>query len=282
MQARRFGLLMLMGAALAGCEALAAPTGTPLPTLSGPSIAPSAVPARPNPGELLPEDFIGISDPTAAALAPDAALPPLPNPNATAEGLRQPIEITALDGSLLTGDLFMVALERQPGVLLLAEDRLFWGDFPARLAEAGFTALAMDLRAESQDPLADFEVMVLSLTSGLIQPDRLAVVGANAGADLALLGCGAEPLCDAAALLSPASGQDPAIAMGNYGPRPIFITASQEDEAAFARATALQAAAQGQAFFQPLQGAGTGTDILFNREDVADLLTQWLQRTLSG
>jgi hypothetical protein len=265
---------------LAACDTLAAPTGTPVPTLTGPTIEASPQVAQPNPFELLPDEFIGVNDPTAAALAPDAALPPMANPVATPDGIRQPVEIVAEDGAMLTGDLYLLPGDRRPGLLLLAQDHLFWGDYPLRLIDAGYTVLVMDMRGDPINSLADFEVMLRSLSSGLAQPDRLAVMGSNVGADMALFGCGAEPLCDAAVLLSPAGLLDATTAMGNFGSRPILLTASDEDTAAFAAINALQAAAQGPVFLQPLTGAGTGTDMLFTRPDLGDLIIQWLGQYL--
>jgi hypothetical protein len=268
--------LMLL---LAACDTLTAPTGTPLPTLSGPTIEPSPQVARPNPFEMVPDEFIGVNDPTAAAMAPDSALPPMVNPASTPDGIRQPVEIVAEDGAMLTGDLYLMPGDRRPGVLLLAQDHLFWGDYPLKLVDAGFTVLVMDMRSSDViGALPDFEVMLRSLSSGLAQPDRLAVIGSNIGADLALFGCGAELLCDAAVLLSPAGLLDAVTAMGNYGDRPILLTASDEDTAAFAAITALQGAALGEVLFQPLTGAGTGTDMLFTRTDLGDLIIQWLQQ----
>jgi hypothetical protein len=264
---------------LAACDTLAAPTVTPLSTLSGPTIEPSPQVAQPNPFEMVPDEFIGVNDPTAAAMAPDSALPPMLNPASTPDGIRQPVEIVAEDGAMLTGDLYLMPGDRRPGVLLLAQDHLFWGDYPLKLVDAGFTVLVMDMRSTDViGALPDFEVMLRSLSSGLAQPDRLAVIGSNMGADLALFGCGAELLCDAVVLLSPAGLLDAVTAMGNYGNRPILLTASDEDTAAFAAITALQAAALGEVLFQPLTGAGTGTDMLFTRPDLGDLIIQWLQQ----
>lgn len=264
---------------LAACDTLAAPTVTPQSTLSGPTIEPSPQVAQPNPFEMVPDEFIGVNDPTAAAMAPDSALPPMLNPASTPDGIRQPVEIVAEDGAMLTGDLYLMPGDRRPGVLLLAQDHLFWGDYPLKLVDAGFTVLVMDMRSTDViGALPDFEVMLRSLSSGLAQPDRLAVIGSNMGADLALFGCGAELLCDAAVLLSPAGLLDAVTAMGNYGNRPILLTASDEDTAAFAAIAALQAAALGEVLFQPLTGAGTGTDMLFTRPDLGDLIIQWLQQ----
>jgi hypothetical protein len=235
--------------------------------------------AQPNPFEILPEEFIGVNDPTAAALAPDSALPPIPNPVSTPDGIRQPVEIVAEDGAMLTGDLYLMPGDRRPGLLLLAQDHLFWGDYPLKLVDAGFTVLVMNMRpVDVIDSMADFEVMLRSLSSGLAQPDRLGVIGSNAGADMALFGCGAELLCDAAVLLSPLGLLDPATAMGNFGQRPVLLVASDEDSTAFAAIQALQAAAVGEVLYQPFTGAGTGTDMLFTRPDLGDLIIQWLQQ----
>ncbi len=276
---------LLIALLLAACDSLLPPSPTPTVgrVISGVTIEPSATffPRQPT---YVPFDeyLAGQNDPTAAALPAGGALPPLVvGSTLQTEGTPAPskhtIQITAMDGAQLPGDFYVTPGERLPGVLLLAPDRTAWGDFPAALNAAGFAVLSMDLR---EGALLDFTVMLQALNSGDADPANLAVIGANAGADVALLGCAGDMLCDAAVLLSPSG--DPALvnAMPAYNPRPILLAASEDDAAAFAAITAIQTAASGSVQFQPFTNAGSGAVMLVNRPDFADLLIAWLRQVL--
>lgn len=268
------GLLVL----LAACDSLM-PTPTPTHTFTGPTIAPSPQPFSGPPTEPPPDSAstVGQSDPTAASLPRNAALPPLPSGTQESGGER--VEVTAMDGTLLMGDLYQNLQVRQPGVLLLASDRSSWGNFPLDLYAAGFTVLSMELREEGG--IADFTVMLEALTSGTADPAHIGVVGAGAGADLALAGCAVAPACDTVLLLSPL---DAVLVdtVTRFNPRPLFQIASEEDADSYDLAVRIDAAASGDRLFQPLQNAGRGTVILTNRPDVTNLMIDWLRRQLTG
>jgi len=269
-------ILVSMLILLVACE-VEAVTPTAEATLSGPTVEPSATFRAVFPGDEAPEEYVGISDPTAAALAPHSELPPL-GVAGSLEGDKQSVQITAEDGTQLIGDLYMSMAVRQPGVLLFAPDRTGWGEFPTKLYNAGYTVLVLGMRDGSR--MDDLNVALLSLSSGLAMPDRLAVMGAGEGADVALLGCAGEQLCKALILLSPSDSPGLVEAMGRYNPRPIFLTATQEDTPSFNGISALQSAATGAVFFQPFERAGYGTALLENRPDLGDVVVQWLGQYL--
>lgn len=261
------------------------PTVTPSPSLSGPTIAPTATFFAQQPTDIPFDEFYeGQNDPTAAALAPGAALPPLevgstPGTPAASAGVRV-VEVTALDGGLLRGQLYQGGDVRQPGVLLLAGAGDEWSGFAAQLYEAGFTVLVMPLREPA--PLLDFPILLQALSSGEADPASLGVIGAGRGADVALLGCAGDLLCDTVVLLSPTG--DPALpnAMPAFNPRPLLLAASEDDATAFAAAQSIQAAATGEVIVQPFTSAGSGTAMLANRPDLAGLIIQWLQRHIGA
>ena len=265
-------------AVLAAC-AVEVPTPTPTHTFTGPTTAPSPQPFSGPPTEPPPNSVSGIgqNEPTAASLPNNAALPPLPLGTQESGGER--VEVTAGDGALLVGDLYQNREVRQPGVLLLATDRSSWGSFPAQLYEAGFTVLSMELREGGG--LADFTVMMEALTSGTADPAHIGVVGAGAGADLTLTGCSVVLACDTAVLLSPL---DTGLVdnVTRFNPRPLFQIVSEEDAESYDLAVQIDAAANGDKLFQPLQNAGRGTAMLTNRPDVATLVIDWLQRQLAS
>ncbi len=253
------------------------PTVTPTAELSGPTLeaSPTFFPDL-SYDSTSQAEFIGQSDPTAAALAPDSALPPLSLSDNSVVNNVQSVEITADDGTQLVGELYISPGERMPGLVLIAPEGASWGDLPTRLNAAGFTVLLMPPRDGFY--VEDLRVMMLSLSTGMAQPDHLAAIGADVGADMALLGCAAEPLCDAAVLLSPSDDSALSNAINTYNPRPIFLTASQEDVVSFSAITTLQSAATGPVFFQPFQEAGHGTALVLNRPDLGDVIIEWLHQ----
>jgi hypothetical protein len=263
---------------LTACDDLGQPTATLLPpTYTGPTVAPSpTVNVVQMTNVPFDEVFIGQNDPTAAALPRDSALPPL---GVGLSGDAQQVAITAEDGAQLTGLLYQSGAVRLPGVLMLADSPQAWGDFPKKVADSGFTVLVMTARPQSA--LADFRVMMQSLSSGEADPARLGVVGAGAGADAALLGCSGEPLCDTVALLSPSGSPSLVNAMAAFNPRPLFVTASEDDSDSFTAAKALQSSARGEVLMQPFNTAGHGVALLINRPALGDLIIQWLKRQLS-
>lgn len=276
---RLAALMLLLAALLLAACAEVSPTLTPTAALSGPTLEPSPtfIPDAPAdaPAAIIYE---GQNNPTAAALAPGAAMPPLVVSQSAFGGAGQTVEITAEDGALLFGDLYVNTTVLAPGVLLLAEERSAWGDFPALLHTNGLTVLVMEVRPAAA--LADFRVMLQALINGVADPARIGVVGAGRGADVALLGCSADLLCDAAALLSPSNNPALLEAVPRFNPRPLFLTASQEDIEAFSAIQAIQSRATGEVLFQPFERAGSGAALLQNRPDLGNLIAAWLQMKL--
>ncbi len=265
--------------ALGACATEPLPTVTPTRELSGPTLeaSPTVNPLpfpSPAPGE---NYFDNYFDPTAAGLPSGAQLPPANISTPVPNQIFQEVVLTATDGTPLFGDLYQQGA-RVPGVLLLARNRFDWGVLPERIYWAGFTVLTMDIRADAG--LEDFEVMLQALSSGIADPGRLIVIGGSEGADLALLGCATQLLCDAVALLSPIGGQTLVNVMPNFNPRPLLLAASEEETEAFTTIEALQAAATGDLQFQPFQGAGSGARIVQNRPDMLGLLVGWVQQVM--
>ena len=163
---------------------------------------------------------------------------------------------------------------RAPGLLLIGPDRSAWGNFPQQLQQAGFTVLVMGLRDVQN--LRDFTVMIDALNTGVADPGRLAVIGASAGAALALRGCAQDLRCDVLALLSPLADETLLDAVRLFNPRSLFVAASLESGDAFTLAQEIAAA--GVSEFQPLDGGGSGAVMLQNRPDVAAALVEWLRQ----
>ncbi len=274
------GLLALI--ALAACDVAEPPTPTPTRQFTAPTLEPTEPFFANGPPTEAPPDVLtgpGQNDPTAAALPnrDGGALPPLPVGTASADG--QGVDITSEDGTLLNGMLLQrTGGEREPGVLLLATDRLSWGNFPARIHEAGYTVLVMELRPEGS--VDDIHTILQAMTTGIADPARIAVIGASQGADIALLGCAETQLCTTLVLLSPLDETAARGATPLLSTVPMMAIASQEDVESFSVAETVINGLSGDKLLQPLEQAGRGTAILANRADVADLVLTWLNRTL--
>lgn len=276
---RSYALIALL-LLLAGCDALA-PTIEPTRALSAPTLAPTSNAVIPAPPTEVPGSFIdpfGSNNPTAAALPSDLDLPPLILDEVGADGGRV-VSITLSDGGVVGGVLYPDVPVRAPGLLLIAEDRAVWGDLPPVLEANGYIVLAVDLPATTtivqfRDVLASF-VDFAQADDSRLDPGRMAVIGEDTGANIALLGCAADLRCDAAALLSP-TAREALGAVATSFSRPLLVSASRDDALAFTAAEAVAASAAGEVLFQPFNSAGRGAAMLQNRPDMVDLLLRWL------
>lgn len=269
-------LLLLL---LAACDS-PPPSPTPTRELSGPTLAPTEVilPIAPQgePTQLL---NAGQNDPTAAALPSGAELPPLEVGTSEFGASHQVVQITVADG-VLDGDLYLHPQGgRVPGVLLLAPDRTAWLDLPLRMQAAGFTVLSVDM------PTNDTPI-VPALLEALIQistvdPGRVALVGAESGADAALAGCSADTLCDALALFTPLDRARDLDAMLRYNPRPIFIAVST-GSTEYTVAESIGESATGGLEFRTAPGDGRGAALLLAQPSLSDNLIAWLDTQLGA
>lgn len=268
--------------ALAACDTLLPPpTMTPTSVLSGPTIEASPTLNLVQATNISFDAVVATSNATVAALAPDSVVPPILIGTPSANSIGQPVSVTAQDGTQLTGTFYQKSDGvRRPGVLILGADVNAWGDLPFRIYDADFTVLVMPLR--STNAQADFTVMLQALTSGDADPSRLAVIGALDGADVTLLGCAVDKLCDTAILISPSNSPAMPQAMGAFSPRTVLMVASQDDPISFPAVQALQPMNRGEVLVQPFASAGRGTDILAKRPDLIDLMVAWLQRQIGG
>ncbi|MDZ4767590.1 MAG: hypothetical protein SGJ24_00540 [Chloroflexota bacterium] len=211
-------LVILALTVLTACDQVP-PSPTPTRVLSAPTLAASPVilPYLPT----LPPFEMAEGDLTAASLPRDAVLPPLTQGTRASGTLRQAITIALSSGVPHPGDLYIPQGESgslTPGVLLLADDPLQWGDLPMRLRDRGISALVTTIPVGAT--IADFTALLASL-GGASDPGHLAVAGIGRGADAAVVGCAADLQCDAVVTVG---GTRAAIesALAALAPRPIW------------------------------------------------------------
>jgi pimeloyl-ACP methyl ester carboxylesterase len=206
-------------------------------------------------------------------------------------------EIEAADGLFLIGT-FYAPVDFEPpwqGVILLHmlwSDRTTWDEYALQLANAGFAVFALDMRGHGETGgEVDWDLAAVDLQQVWdnlaarpdIDPDRMGIVGASIGANMALVGVANEPDARTVILLSPGlsyAGVETKDAMVAFGERPVFIAASQEDTYAADSSRKLHETAVGEARLEMYQDAGHGTFMLENEPELGGQIIEWLQENL--
>jgi pimeloyl-ACP methyl ester carboxylesterase len=235
-----------------------------------------------------------------ASLTPEATptetLAPT-EPEQEAAVLRQPesVVIEGAAGLSLRGVYFAAPASPAPGALLLhmyARSKADWLDFARSLQATGISALAIDLRGHGETggdedwALAAQDVALayawLAGQEG-VSPDRLGIVGASIGANLALVEAAGEPSVRAIALLSPGLDYFRVRIDGlieQYGDRPSLLVASEEDQYSADTVRILAALAPGGAELVLYTNAGHGTAMFDREPDLAERLLEFLAHAL--
>jgi len=207
------------------------------------------------------------------------------------------IQVEAADGLKLAGTFFAPAdvPPPWPGVILLHMiygTQEEWGDLPKQLSEAGYAVFTVDMRGHGKtggemdwDQSRDDLQRVWSYMTGRTEVDqnRVAIIGASMGANMALVAAAAQPEVRALGLLSP--GLDyyrvtTADALATYGQRPLLIVASDEDSYSAESSRQLDELAGESAELVMYSQAGHGTGILQTKPELTDTLIDWLKRAL--
>jgi dienelactone hydrolase len=204
------------------------------------------------------------------------------------------------DGVAIAASLYLPA-RPGPGVILLhalSRTREDWQMVAARLADAGFVTLAIDLRGHGASgplpqgaSLEDLTGMLADVKAARaflatrhdVAPNRIGIAGASIGANLAILFAAGDPTVRSLALLSPGidyRGLRPEAAMKKYGDRPALLVASQEDNYAANSARQLAGSGSGVRDVRILTGAGHGTAMIGRQPDLTATLVDWFRRTL--
>ncbi len=266
---------------ISGCNALPqAPTLTPTRSISAPTLAASPTARILSSGALYGDNIRnGQNNLTAAALPNEASMPPL---HATQDaGRPDTAQIVLENGDVLLADIYAAqteSSERVPGVLLLGRERVNWGNFPGDVAAAGFMVMVVELPASLRVTVMDTLLTSFS-NQGRVDPARMAVIGADEGADFALLGCAEYLICDAAVLLSPRGRDTLANVLPNFNPRPLFVVAAADDSDAYNAALALSNGfADGSRFVEVATGQGASLLALNSRPGTE--IIAWLQTVL--
>ena len=258
--------------------------------------SPSATPGRPGTPALAPAQLTTVTP--AATAASQAAVTPT-GPVATVvrstSDVPVAVTITAGDGAKLSGEFYppvavtRVAGQKAPGVLLLhgvGGSHADWDAFARQLQSQGMAALALDFRGSGASPgPADWNKSVDDTRAAWqallawpgVDPQRTAIVGASIGANLALIVGANNNQAAAVAALSPGDdfqGLQPTGLLGNFGSRPVYLIASQDDAYSYASAQHMAPhLPAGETLYYTNTGHGTA---MFANPDLATRLLSWL------
>jgi pimeloyl-ACP methyl ester carboxylesterase len=185
---------------------------------------------------------------------------------------------------------------RADALLLLHEaydDSRSWDSFGKAAQERGYAVLAVDLRGHGQsggektfDSTMDNDVdaaLAWLKASPAVNTDRIGIVGASLGANLALRGGARYPEIKSVILLSPGMllwQIDISKAIVDYGPRPLLLVASKEDAYPAGTVQSLNEQALGYLQLQIYPGTEHGTKMMMPHSDLIPLMLDWLQKTI--
>lgn len=192
-----------------------------------------------------------------------------------------------------------------PGLILLHQagsSRESWAPF-ARVARAeGYFSIAIDLRGHGQSTalpghtnpgaftkddwlavLQDIPRAKQKLIDAGANPDKIAIMGASIGANLALRYAATDPQIQAVVLLSPGeeyNGIGITQTVQTYSDRPILLMATQNDGYAARSAKKLDDLAPEYTELRLYPGAAHGTDLLTGVPVAAEQVLMWLDHIL--
>jgi pimeloyl-ACP methyl ester carboxylesterase len=282
--------ILLLALFLVGCdtETPIPPTPTFLVLAASQTVAPAAPTVPPtsesvNVGE---RDFT----PGAPAVSIDnPAVTVTPTPAPTQPSF--PMQFVADDGLSIAGIYYAAPTRPAPTVLLLhmaGSNKGAWGLFGPQLQAAGHNVLAIDLRGSgdtggkpdwSKAPQDISGVLARLVALPGVDAQRISIIGADVGANLAVGACADSPTCKAVVMLSPmldSQGINAADALPRYGNRPLLIVASRGDRASVDASTALDKLSKGDHRLIVQDGGEHGTALLDAHPDLAGTIAQWL------
>jgi len=213
---------------------------------------------------------------------------------ARAQQTPQPQRVTLIapDGLTLVGT-FTPAPESgaAPAALLLhmlSSRKEAWSPLMPALQEAGYAVLAIDMRGHGETggaldwPAAEQDVHLwidwLRAQPG-VDAERVSLVGASIGSNLALRGMAHDPGVLTAVALSPGLNYRDVTtsdAVQTIGDRPVFLVAAHRDAYSDDSVKQLALLAAGDVLIRLYPGSAHGTALFAVEGDLAPLIVSWL------
>lgn len=211
---------------------------------------------------------LGATTADLASLPAGAILPPAP-----AGESDRGVSLLLDSRTTIAGELYRQSAQPAPALMLLGAEISSWGSLPQQLSAAGFVVLVLQI--DPLMPARQVETMLQSLIAiPGVNAGAIGVIGEAHSADLAMLGCSVNSLCDALALFSPTSRATLVNMLPSFGERPLWLAASRSDSQSHAAALAFSQGLRGQAQFVELD-QGRGADLLRAEPGLADQLVDW-------
>lgn len=210
------------------------------------------------------------------------------------------------DGVALVARLYIPDGDRPPGLLLAhgpGRDRAVWESFAELARRRGYLVLALDLRGHGQSgrpeniphdihrfstghwlgALNDLSSAKDALIEHGADPENLAVIGEDLGANLALHFAARDPAMQAAVLISPGlnyRGIETEPVLVALKDCPVLLLASEDDAYAAMSASTLKETAPVFSELLRYPGAAHGADLLLDSESAASQILEWLDAIL--
>ena len=211
---------------------------------------------------------LGVTTADLASLPAGAILPPAPSADS-----ERGVSLLLDNHTSIAGELYRQSGQPEPALMLLGAEISAWGSLPHQLSAAGFVVLV--LQTDPLMPARQVDTMLQSLIAiPGVNAGAIGLIGEAQSADLAMLGCSVNSLCDALALFSPTSRATLLNMLPSYGKRPLWLAAGKSDSQSHAAALALYQGLRGQAQFVELDN-GRGVDLLRAEPGLADQLVDW-------
>ena len=223
-------------------------------------------------------------------------------PRSTGVPETRPLSFSTEDGVQIAATLYPPEAADPPGVIFLhgrGADRTAWMGLPERAQRDGMMSLALDARGHGESTvqgdarlihrrfddaqwaglLKDLAAAKRALVAEGADPDNIAVVGAEIGANAALLFALEDEDIQGVVMISPGlnyKGLETADAIAACRERPIFLMTTENDAYSAASCTTLKAAAEGFCELRAYPGSAQGTDIFAGGTGAANQVLMWL------
>jgi len=238
----------------------------------------------------------------AVVLAAAAGCGPVGQPGSGGTDLT----VEAADGLKIAATLNMADAPQSPGLILIhmyGSNRSAWEPFAGRAQREGYSVIAIDMRGhgdtaslnpkhpryrsfsteEWRNVLLDIGAAKQALVEAGADADRIGLIGASIGANLAAMYAAEHSDVQALVLLSPGKDYkgirvEPAFAQ--YGKRPSLLVTSEGDRYSAETSRALHRSAVGFCELREFPGVHHGTNILDDIPNAAGQILQWCNTVL--
>jgi pimeloyl-ACP methyl ester carboxylesterase len=240
------------------------------------------------------DQFLGRNNPTQAALAAEGELAEDPTIEALPTSQTVPVQIFASDSQLLMLNYYGGINDSAPVIFLFHgedETRSSWDAFASQLQTRGYHVLVPDIRGfgatggtiDWELAVQDVQTMVnnLSILGRTAPGSPIGMVGVGQGANLALVGCSNEPLCQSVVAVSPSDGVlDVDSAVRNLSNRTMLLVSADDDAGSSSTADRLNSRHTGEHVWQRFGSGGRGGELFGSQPGLTTQVVEWLLRNV--